>query len=72
MGLSPLMVKEVFEIIDSPKSARSTILPVEQNARMALKSAERGYVLENGLVVFDEDAANPEVGSLAREAYLGG
>jgi branched-chain amino acid transport system ATP-binding protein len=72
MGLSPLMVKEVFEIIDSLKSAGSTILLVEQNARMALKSADRGYVLENGLVVFEETAVNLEVSSLVREAYLGG
>jgi branched-chain amino acid transport system ATP-binding protein len=72
MGLSPLMVKEVFEIIDSLKNAGSTILLVEQNARMALKSADRGYVLENGLMVFEETAANLEVSSLVREAYLGG
>jgi branched-chain amino acid transport system ATP-binding protein len=72
MGLSPLMVKEVFEIIDSLKSAGSTILLVEQNARMALKSADRGYVLENGQVVFEETAVNLEVSSLVREAYLGG
>jgi branched-chain amino acid transport system ATP-binding protein len=72
MGLSPLMVKEVFEIIDSIKNAGSTILLVEQNARMALKSADRGYVLENGLVVFQETAAKLEVSSLVKEAYLGG
>lgn len=71
MGLSPLMVKEVFEIIDSLKSTGSTILLVEQNARMALKSADRGYVLENGLVVFQETAANLEISSMVREAYLG-
>jgi ABC-type branched-subunit amino acid transport system ATPase component len=39
---------------------------------MALKSADRGYVLENGLVVFEETAVNLEVSSLVREAYLGG
>jgi branched-chain amino acid transport system ATP-binding protein len=72
MGLSPLMVKEVFEIIDSIKSAGSTILLVEQNARMALKSADRGYVLENGLIVFQETAVKLEESPLVREAYLGG
>jgi branched-chain amino acid transport system ATP-binding protein len=72
MGLSPLMVKEVFEIIDSLKSAGSTILLVEQNARMALKSADRGYVLENGLVVFQETAVKLGESPLVREAYLGG
>ena len=56
MGLSPLMVKEVFQIIRDIKTAGTTLLLVEQNARMALREADRGYVLENGSIVLQESA----------------
>jgi branched-chain amino acid transport system ATP-binding protein len=71
MGLSPLMVKEVFQIIRDIKTAGTTLLLVEQNARMALREADRGYVLKNGSVVLQESAAELLNSRLVQEAYLG-
>ena len=71
MGLSPLMVKEVFHIIRDIRSAGTTLLLVEQNARMALREADRGYVLENGVVVLQERAEDLLKSRLVQEAYLG-
>lgn len=71
MGLSPLMVKEVFQIIRDIKTAGTTLLLVEQNARMALREADRGYVLENGSVVLQESAEELLKSRLVQEAYLG-
>jgi len=71
MGLSPLLVREVFQIIREIKTAGTTILLVEQNARMALREADRGYVLENGSIVFQESAGKLLQSRLVQEAYLG-
>jgi branched-chain amino acid transport system ATP-binding protein len=71
MGLSPIMVKEVFRIIRDIKTAGTTLLLVEQNARMALREADRGYVLENGAVVLQERAEDLLKSRLVQEAYLG-
>ena len=71
MGLSPLLVREVFQIIREIKTAGTTILLVEQNARMALREADRGYVLENGSIVFQESAGELLKSRLVQEAYLG-
>ena len=71
MGLSPLMVKEVFQIIRDIKTAGTTLLLVEQNARMALLEADRGYVLENGSIVLQESAGELLESRLVQEAYLG-
>jgi branched-chain amino acid transport system ATP-binding protein len=71
MGLSPLMVKEVFQIIRDIKTAGTTLLLVEQNARMALREADRGYVLENGSMVLQESAEGLLENRLVQEAYLG-
>lgn len=71
MGLSPLLVKEIFKIIQDVNKAGMTVLLVEQNAKMALEIANRAYVLETGTVKMegpaDELANNIEV----RKAYLG-
>ena len=72
MGLSPLLVKEVFHIIENiNKEQKVTVLLVEQNAKMALNIADRGYVLETGSVTLEGRASdlanNPEV----KKAYLG-
>jgi branched-chain amino acid transport system ATP-binding protein len=72
MGLAPLLVEAIFDIIRQLNSGGTTILLVEQNARMALKVAHRGYVLANGRLTMEGPAAelarNPEV----QKAYLGG
>ena len=72
MGLAPLLVEQIFEIIQSLNRAGSTILLVEQNARMALSIAHRGYVLETGRIVTtgpsEELLASPAI----KKAYLGG
>jgi branched-chain amino acid transport system ATP-binding protein len=72
MGLSPLMVKEVFQIISEIKTAGTTLLLVEQNARLALRLADRGYVMENGFVIFQESSTRLLESPLVKEAYLGG
>jgi branched-chain amino acid transport system ATP-binding protein len=71
MGLGPLLVREVFQIIREIKTAGTTLLLVEQNARMALREADRGYVLENGSIVFQESAAELLKSRMVQEAYLG-
>ncbi|HPD57697.1 MAG TPA: ABC transporter ATP-binding protein [Smithellaceae bacterium] len=72
MGLSPVLVREIFRIIAEINKAGKTILLVEQNANMSLHIAQRGYVLETGRIVLSgtgqELMGNPRV----KEAYLGG
>ena len=72
MGLAPLLMMSVFEALKELNLEGTTILLVEQNARMALQFAQRGYVLENGSLVLEGSSeallANPEV----KQAYLGG
>jgi branched-chain amino acid transport system ATP-binding protein len=72
MGLAPLLMRNVFEALKDINGEGTTILLVEQNARMALKFARRGYVLESGNLVLEGDSEsllqNPDV----KKAYLGG
>ena len=72
MGLSPLLVKEVFRALQEINAQGTTLLLVEQNAHMALKIADRGYVLENGRVVLEGPAAQLAQDPRVKEAYLGG
>ena len=72
MGLSPILVDEIFSIIRSLNEAGTTILLVEQNARMALSIADRGYVLETGKIVLSADADELLHNDMVRRAYLGG
>jgi branched-chain amino acid transport system ATP-binding protein len=72
MGLSPLLVKEVFRALQAINAQGMTILLVEQNAHMALKIAHRGYVLENGRMVLEGPAAELAKDPRVKEAYLGG
>ena len=72
MGLAPLLVEEIFDIITTLNKAGTTILLVEQNAQMALSIADRGYVLETGQVVLADDAKNLLHNDSVRKAYLGG
>ena len=72
MGLSPLLVKEIFHIIKDINERGTTVLLVEQNAKMALAIADRAYVLETGKITLEgtgaELARSPEI----KKAYLGG
>jgi branched-chain amino acid transport system ATP-binding protein len=71
MGLSPLMVTKVYEILTELKKSGTTILLVEQNARAALKVADRGYVLETGRIILDGSAADLREDPEVQRAYLG-
>lgn len=71
LGLAPLLVKRIFEIIKEINQEGVTILLVEQNATAALKLASRGYVLETGTVVLEDSARNLLENPRIREAYLG-
>lgn len=71
MGLSPLLVKEIFNIILELNQSGMTILLVEQNAKMALSIAHRAYVLETGHVVMSGNAAEMMEDDKVRKAYLG-
>lgn len=72
MGLAPLVVEEVFEVIKKLKATGVTILLVEQNANMALKVCDRAYVLNTGSIVDEDTGANMMKKSSLVEAYLGG
>lgn len=72
MGLAPLLVRQVFEIIKELRDAGTTILLVEQNAQMALSVADRGYVLESGHIVLADKAAALLNNEKVKKAYLGG
>ena len=72
MGLAPLLVKEIFEIIQEINRGGTTILLVEQNAHMALSIAHRAYVLETGKIVLEGPAAELAQNQQIRKAYLGG
>jgi branched-chain amino acid transport system ATP-binding protein len=71
MGLSPLFVEQVFEIIQEINRQGTTIFMVEQNANMALSIAHRAYVLQTGAVVLSGAAADLRRDPAIREAYLG-
>ena len=71
MGLAPVLVEQVFEIIQQIRALGRTIFVVEQNANMALSIADRGYVIQTGQVVLADTAANLLANPLMREAYLG-
>jgi branched-chain amino acid transport system ATP-binding protein len=71
MGLAPLMVKEIFNIIAKLRDEGNTVLLVEQNARSALKLANRGYVLETGRVILEGGAEDLLANRDVQRAYLG-
>ena len=71
MGLSPLLVKEIFSIIQELHKSGITILLVEQNAKMALAVADRAYVLETGTISMEGKASDLAADDRVRKAYLG-
>ena len=71
MGLSPLLVQEIFDIIQEVNKAGITVLLVEQNAKMALSISDRAYVLETGTIRISGDAASLLDDPRVKKAYLG-
>ncbi len=71
MGLSPIMVNEIFDIIRSVSESGTTVLLVEQNAKKALSIADRAYVLETGNIVLDGNARDLLEDDSIKKAYLG-
>jgi len=71
MGLSPIMVDKIFEVIQEVSAQGVTILLVEQNASRALQIADRGYVMESGLITLSSNAHDMLHDPKVREAYLG-
>ncbi|CAE6815116.1 High-affinity branched-chain amino acid transport ATP-binding protein LivF [Paraburkholderia domus] len=72
LGLAPLVVKQVFEVIQQINRAGTTVLLAEQNAFAALKIAHRAYVIENGRIVLEGDHASLMNNEAIRRAYVGG
>ncbi len=72
MGLAPILVEQIFDIIKELHKAGTTILLVEQNAQMALSVADRGYVLETGKIVTTGTGAELLNNDVVKKAYLGG
>ena len=71
MGLAPIFVEKIFEIIREINAQGTPILLVEQNALMALDTANRGYVLETGQVALADDAKSLRNNEQVRKTYLG-
>lgn len=71
MGLSPIMVEKIFEVVRDISGQGVTVLLVEQNARLALQAAHRGYVMDSGLITMSGDAKQMLDDPKVRAAYLG-
>ncbi|PAV48876.1 ABC transporter ATP-binding protein [Pseudomonas sp. HAR-UPW-AIA-41] len=72
LGLAPIIIQQIFDIIEQLRKDGVTVFLVEQNANQALKLADRGYVLENGRIVMQGSGADLLVDPKVRDAYLGG
>ena len=72
MGLAPILVEQIFDIIKELHKAGTTILLVEQNAEMALQVANRAYVLESGRITLTGTGAELAASDQIKKAYLGG
>jgi branched-chain amino acid transport system ATP-binding protein len=72
MGLAPILVEQIFDIIKEINAQGTTVLLVEQNALMALAIANRGYILQTGEIVLSDAAASLAKNPAVRAAYLGG
>ena len=71
LGLAPLIIAQIFEIIQKIRTEGVTVFLVEQNANRALQLADRGYVLENGRIVLQDTGSNLLANEEVRKAYLG-
>jgi branched-chain amino acid transport system ATP-binding protein len=72
LGLAPLLVQEIFAVIQKVRNEGCTVLLVEQNARKALEIADRGYVIETGSITLEGSAQELRANKKVEEAYLGG
>lgn len=71
MGLAPIMVQKIFEVVRMVRQQGMTVLLVEQNAKLALEASDRGYVMEHGEITISDDAKALLTSPKVREAYLG-
>ena len=71
LGLAPIIIQQIFAIIRKVNTDGTTIFLVEQNANQALRIANRGYVMENGRIVMEDDAQALLASDLVQKAYLG-
>jgi branched-chain amino acid transport system ATP-binding protein len=71
MGLAPILVEQIFNIIVELNRTGTTILLVEQNARMALSIANRGYVIQTGEIILHDTAENLKQNEMVQKSYLG-
>lgn len=71
LGLAPIIIQQIFQIIQKVNSDGTTVFLVEQNANQALRIAHRGYVMENGCVTMEDSSANLLASEKVRTAYLG-
>ncbi len=71
LGLAPIIIQQIFAIIRKVNTDGTTIFLVEQNANQALRIANRGYVMENGRIVMEDDAQALLSSDLVQKAYLG-
>lgn len=72
LGLAPIIINQIFEIIENIRDSGITVFLIEQNANKALQIADRGYVLETGAVVMSDTGANLHGSEEVKKAYLGG
>ena len=72
MGLAPIFIQEIFNIIQQIQAQGTTVLLIEQNAKMALSIASRGYVLETGKIVLSGTGQELLESDAVQKAYLGG
>ncbi|HBE80450.1 MAG TPA: ABC transporter ATP-binding protein [Firmicutes bacterium] len=71
LGLAPLVIREIFAVIESLNRAGVTILLIEQNANLALRMAHRGYLIENGQIILEGSSAELQKHDAVKRAYLG-
>jgi branched-chain amino acid transport system ATP-binding protein len=71
LGLAPLIVKEIFSAINQIRNEGTTILLIEQNSKIALNTADRGYVLQTGEIVIEDNCCNLLANEDIKKAYLG-
>ncbi len=72
LGLAPIIIQQIFDIIEKLRERGITVFLVEQNANQALRLSDRGYVIENGRIVLEDTGANLLTNEEVRKAYLGG